>query len=167
VTHEQVTAPTGQASIYGKVHFKNLALGVVVLDAAGNTWLVGQQRYTLEQYSWELPEGGGSSDESPLVAAQRELREETGISAKRWTPLLTMHTSNSVTDELAHTFVAQELSFGHMSPDDTEQLSILKLPLSEAVARVMEGEITDSLTVASLLKVQRWIDTGVLALVPL
>jgi len=160
VSHREVTAPTGNPGIYGVVHFKNLAIGIVPIDADGNTWLVGQQRYTLKQYAWEIPEGGGPRDVDPVLTAQRELREETGISAQRWTPLLTLHTSNSVTDEVAHAFIAQDLSFGEKEYDDTERLAVIKLPLEEAVARVMSGEITDALAMASLLKAQRLIDTG-------
>lgn len=160
VSHRQVSAPTGKRGIYGMVHFKNLAIGIVPIDAEGNTWLVGQQRYTLNQYAWEIPEGGGLRDVDPVITAQRELREETGITAQRWTPLLTLHTSNSVTDEVAHTFIAQGLSFGETDTDDTERLAIIKLPLKEAVERVMDGEITDSLAMTSLLKAQRLIDTG-------
>lgn len=164
VTHREVTAPTGNPGIYGMVHFKNLALGVVPIDEHGNTWLVGQHRYTLNQYAWEIPEGGGPRDVEPLLTAQRELREETGICASRWTPLLNLHTSNSVTDEVAHAFIAQGLSFGEDENDDTERLTVVKLPLSEAVDRVMSGEITDALAMASLLKVQRLLDTGELSL---
>ncbi len=164
VTHRQVSAPTGKRGIYGMVHFKNLALGIVPIDADGNTWLVGQQRYTLNQYAWEIPEGGGLRDIDPLITAQRELREETGIEATRWTPLLTLQTSNSVTDEVAHAYIAQGLSFGDTETDDTERLSVVKLPLEEAVARVMNGEITDALAMASLLKVQRLIDRGELSI---
>jgi len=162
VTHREVTAPTGQPGIYGMVHFKNLALAIIPIDAEGNTWLVGQQRYPLNQYAWEIPEGGGLRSVDPLITAQRELREETGISANRWTPLLTLHTSNSVTDEVAHAYIAQDLSFGENDYDDTERLEVIKLPLEEAVERVMTGEITDSLAMVSLLKAQRMIDQGTL-----
>ncbi len=160
VTHRDVIAPTGKPGIYGKVHFKNLALGVVPIDADGNTYLVGQHRYTLGEYAWEIPEGGGSRTVEPVETAKRELKEETGIEAARWTPLLKLHTSNSVTDEVAYAFVAQELVYGEKHWDDTEQLRVIKLPLEEAVARVMSGEITDALAMASLLKVQRMIDLG-------
>jgi len=164
VSHREVTAPTGNAGIYGQVHFKNLAIGVVPLDVHGNTWLVGQQRYTLNEYSWEIPEGGGLRSADPLQTAQRELREETGIRANKWSPLLTLHTSNSVTDELAYAFVAQDLSFGDPDLDDTEQLEIIKLPLEDAVEWVMNGAISDALAMTSLLKVQRLIDQGQLKL---
>ncbi len=160
MSHRDVTAPTGNAGIYGKVHFKNTAIGVVPIDADGNTWLVGQQRYTLDQYTWEIPEGGCPADEDHLAAAKRELQEETGILAAKWTPLLKMHTSNSVSDELAITYVAQELQFGDVSPDETELLQIKKMPLADAIAMAMDGEITDSLALVSLLKVQLLLDKG-------
>lgn len=160
VSHRNVTAPTGNDAIYGLVHFKNTAVGIVPIDDQGNTWLVGQYRYTLDQYMWEIPEGGGHPDEGELLVAQRELREETGISAKRWTPLLETHTSNSVTDEYGVGFVAQELSFGETEPDDTENLSVKKIPLGDAIEMVMQGSITDALSMTCLLKVKLLIDSG-------
>jgi 8-oxo-dGTP pyrophosphatase MutT (NUDIX family) len=107
ISHHEVITPGGTDGIYGVVHFKNLAIGVVPLDEAGNTWLVGQYRYTLNEYSWEIPEGGCPLGTDPLESAQRELQEETGIKAKRWTKLLNLYTSNSVTDEAGMAFLAQ------------------------------------------------------------
>lgn len=164
VSHREVTAPTGQAGIYGLVHFKQRAIGVVPLDASGHTWLVGQERYTLGQYSWEIPEGGATVDEEALHAAKRELQEETGITAKRWTPLLELHTSNSVTDEHAKAWVAQELEFGDTSPDETEVLHVKRVTLDDAVQMVLDGEITDSFAMASLMKVKLMLDRGLLQL---
>ena len=156
LTEHQVINPAGGEGIYGKVHFKNKAIGVVPLDAHGNTWLVGQYRYVLNAYSWEIPEGGGAFDTPPLVSAQRELREETGITAKQWLPILRMHTSNSVTDEEAFIFLAEELTFGENELEATEaDLIVKKIPFREALEMVMRGEITDSLSVAALLKVAR------------
>lgn len=162
VTHRDVVNPTGGAGIYGVVHFKNLAIGIVPLDAAGNTWLVGQYRYTLGRYSWEIPEGGGPLHEQPLEAAKRELLEETGIRASRWTKLLELHLSNSVTDEHGIAFVAQDLEFGTAQPEETEQLQVRQLPFEEAVQMVLEGEITDALSMAALLKTQEWLRRGML-----
>lgn len=153
VSHRDVLNPTGGPGIYGVVHFKNTAIGIVPLDNEGYTWLVGQYRYTLGRYSWEIPEGGGPLGTSLLESAQRELLEETGITARRWTPLLEMHLSNSVTDEYGVAYLAQDLSFGESSPEDTEQLHIRRVPFSEALRMVMDGEITDALSMAAILKI--------------
>ncbi len=160
ITHREVINPSGNPGIYGLVHFKNLAIGIVPLDENMNTWLVGQYRYALGQYSWEIPEGGGPHGTPPLEAARRELLEETGITAQRWTKILDLHTSNSVTDETGLVFVAQELSFGEAMPEETEQLQLRKLPFAEALAMVMNGEITDSLSMVALMKVKLLLDTG-------
>ena len=118
----------------------------------GDTLLVGQYRYPLNAYSWELPEGGGKLDVDPIDSAQRELLEETGLTAKHWTKLLEMHLSNSVSDELSIIYIAEGLTEGESEPEETEQLQIKRLPVSEAIDMVMRGEITDSMTVAGLLK---------------
>ncbi len=160
VSHRNVTAPTGTHCIYGLVHFKQLAVGVVPIDTEGYTWLVGQQRYTIDQYTWEIPEGGGAFDEDSIETAQRELLEETGISASRWTPLLELHTSNSVTDERAVAYVAQGLTFGDVAPDDTEILQVCRISLDDAIDRVIDGRITDGLAMAALMKVRILLDRG-------
>ena len=162
LSHREVLNPAGGPGIYGVVHFKNTAVGIVPLDADYNTWLVGQYRYTLDRYTWEIPEGGGLLGSSVLEAAQRELLEETGIRAARWIPLLELHTSNSVTNEYGVAFVAQELSFGEAEPEDTEQLQIRKLPFGEAVEMVLRGDITDALSMISLLKANEWRRQGVI-----
>lgn len=154
LTEYQVINPGGGKGIYGKVHFKNLAIGVIPLDEEGNTWLVGQYRFTLDQYCWEIPEGGGEMDVLPVESAQRELREETGLIAKEWTPILEMHLSNSVTDEKATVFLARQLEQREAMPEETEQLVVRKLPFKEAVEMVEKGQITDSISVAAILKVK-------------
>ncbi|MGV3686014.1 MAG: NUDIX domain-containing protein [Daejeonella sp.] len=154
LTESQVINPGGGTGIYGKVHFKNLAIGIVVLDEEYNTWLVGQYRYVPDQYSWEIPEGGGKLETDPLDSAKRELLEETGISAASWVEIQRMHLSNSVSDELAIIYLAQNLSFGDSDPEETEELSILKLPFKDAYKMVIDGEITDSMSVAAILKVK-------------
>lgn len=153
VSHENVQRPNGTEGIYGKVHFKSNAVGVVPIDEHGNTWLVGQSRYVLDTFTWEIPEGGSPLNESPLDTAKRELQEEVGLEATDWAPLQTMHLSNSVTDEVAYLFVARGLSFTEQSLEDTEDIVVKKLPLKEAFAMVLSGEITDSLSVAALLRV--------------
>jgi 8-oxo-dGTP pyrophosphatase MutT (NUDIX family) len=152
VTEYQVINPSGGQGIYGKVHFKNKAIGIVPIDSDGNTWLVGQHRYTLDEFHWEIPEGGAPLSEQPLEAAQRELREETGLVAKRWQLLTRIHTSNSVTDEEGFIFLAEDLAQGENQLDETEaDLKVRKVPLAEAVAMVRRGEITDSMSMVGLL----------------
>jgi 8-oxo-dGTP pyrophosphatase MutT (NUDIX family) len=155
VTEFQVTTPGGQPGIYGRVHFKNLAIAVVPVDEEGFTTLVGQFRYVPNVYSWEVPEGGCPEGESPLGAAQRELEEETGLRAQHWESLMPeVHLSNSVSDERALAFLATGLSQGTACPEDTEQLQLKRLPLREAVDMAKRGEITDALSVLALLRAE-------------
>ncbi len=152
VTHFNVMTPTGTKGIYGKVHFKNYAIGIVPLDEEMNTYLVGQYRFPLNQYSWEIPEGGCPLSEEKLVAAQRELLEETGLKAAHWLQILDVHLSNSVSNEAGTIYVATGLSQHQAIPEETEELVIKKLPFEEALAMVKRGEITDSMSVSALLQ---------------
>lgn len=154
VSHHDVIDPGGQQGIYGVVHFKNIALGVVALDDELNTWIVGQYRYPVQAYSWEIPEGGGKRHIPPIESAQRELREETGVEAERWTEVLRMDLSNSASDEHAIIYVAQGLTFHAPQPDHDEELEQRKLPFEELYGMVMRGEVRDSLTVAAVMKVK-------------
>jgi 8-oxo-dGTP pyrophosphatase MutT (NUDIX family) len=154
LTEFDVINPNGGKGIYGKVHFKNTAIGVLVLDESLNTWLVGQFRFTVDQYSWEIPEGGGLIGVDPLEGAKRELLEETGLVAAKWEPLLTMHLSNSVSDELAIVYLATSLTQKTAEPEETEQLQIQKLPFEKVFEMVEAGQITDSMTVAAIYKIK-------------
>jgi len=153
VLEDHVINPGGGENQYGYVHFKNRAIAIVPLDDDGHTWLVGQERYTLGEYSWELPMGGAPLDEAPLDAAKRELKEETGLSASRWSEVMRLHTSNSITDELAIVYVAEGLTEGETAFEETEDLQIRKLPLADAVELVRHGKITDSVSVAAILHI--------------
>ena len=155
VTEFDVVNPSGNPGIYGKVHFRNHAVGVVPMDEEGCVWLVGQYRFTLDEYSWEIPEGGCPIGESTEAAAMRELMEETGIVAERLEKLFEMHLSNSVSDEWGVTYLATGLTVGQAAPEETERLRVWRLPLQEAYAMVCEGRITDSMSVAALQ--QLWI----------
>lgn len=152
VCHEEVKTPSGHEGIYGVVHFKGTAVGVVPLDNEGNTWLVRQSRYTLNEFTWEIPEGGAKEGESTLVCARRELAEEAGLIATDWEELLRIHTSNSVTDEAGVLYLARGLSPCAQNLDPTEDIEVRKLPLKEAIQMVLRGEITDALSIAALLR---------------
>jgi 8-oxo-dGTP pyrophosphatase MutT (NUDIX family) len=153
VWHDDVSRPDGSPGIYGVVHFANLAAGVVAIDADDRTVLVGQHRYTLDAYSWEIPEGGVPAGESALDGAKRELREETGIEAGSWRELCRMDLSNSITDERAVLFVATDLTLGEATPDPTEALDIRWVPFDEALAMTLDGRITDAMSVAAIQRV--------------
>jgi len=154
LTEYQVINPAGKPGIYGKIHYKNLAIGVIPLDDEMNTYLVGQYRFTLDEYTWELPEGGGPLGIDPLEEAKRELLEETGLKATQWTELQRMHLSNSVTDELNIIYLARGLEQFEAEPEDTEQLQVKKVPFEEVYRMVCENEITDAITVAAVLRVK-------------
>jgi 8-oxo-dGTP pyrophosphatase MutT (NUDIX family) len=150
VSHDEVTRPDGSPGIYGVVHFKSLAVGIVPIDDDDRVTLVGQYRYTLDAWSWEIPEGGVPFTEDPLEGARRELREETGLDAADWREIGRYHLSNSVSDEAAVAYVATTLRRGDASPDETEALEIRDVAFDEAVAMTLDGRITDALSVLAL-----------------
>ncbi len=154
LTEHQVLNPSGGKGIYGEIHFKNYALGIIALDDDKNIWLVGQYRFPTKHYSWEIPEGGGPLHLQPLASAQRELLEETGLVAKEWTQILKMHLSNSVSDEIGIMYLAKDLSQFEAEPEETEQLEVKKLPFEDVYEMVVRGDITDSMTVAAILRLK-------------
>ncbi|MCS6790704.1 MAG: NUDIX hydrolase [Bacteroidia bacterium] len=164
VREDSVINPSGHPGIYGVVHFKNRALGVIPIDAEGYTYLVGQYRYPLDLYSWEIPEGGGKLSADPLSEIQRELLEETGLEARQWKLLLRMHLSNSVSDEEALVYLAWDLVQQKPMPEPTELLQVRRLPLSAAIRMVHEGIITDSLSVAGFLYIENLLHRKALTL---
>ena len=152
VFEDHVTNPGGGENLYGHIHFKNVAVAILPIDEGGHTRLVGQSRYTLDQYSWELPMGGAPLHEPPADAARRELEEETGLIAGELTELMRVHPSNSITDELGIVFIATDLKVGAMQHEETEDITVRTLPVDEAVQMAIDGEITDALSVAALLR---------------
>jgi 8-oxo-dGTP pyrophosphatase MutT (NUDIX family) len=161
VTEFQVLNPAGKPGIYGKVHFKNKAIGIIPIDENMNTWLVGQHRYTLNEWSWEIPEGGGPLSVPVIESAERELKEETGLVAKKWTQILRTHLSNSVSDEEGFIFLAEDLTEGEKALEETEaDMKVWKLPVRDAIQMVLDGKITDSLSVMGLLMVGRRLGAG-------
>jgi len=151
----QVINPSGGKGIYGKVSFNNKAVGVIPIDNEMNTWLVGQYRYALNEYSWEIPMGGVPIDEDSKEGALRELKEETGLAAGSIDFLCKIHTSNSVTDEVGLVYLAKELIEGETKFEETEDITVRKLPFKEALDCVIEGRITDSLSVGGILRYAR------------
>jgi 8-oxo-dGTP pyrophosphatase MutT (NUDIX family) len=164
VEESQVIAPSGIKTIYGVVRCKRLAVGIVPVDKDKNIWLVGQQRYPTENYSWEIPEGGGDLKVDPLETGKRELQEETGFSAKEWLKLAEVDISNCITDEKGVIYLARGLTQGNTKFDETEVLDIKKLPIEEAFSWVHEGRIKDSISMIGLLKLEIMVKTGKLLL---
>lgn len=162
LTEYEVINPAGGAGIYGKVHFKNFAIGVVPLDDDLNIWLVGQYRFVLGRYSWEIPEGGCPLGTDPLDTAKRELAEETGMTASQWLKIMDIDLSNSVCDEVGHIFLARGLCFGEASPEETEELSVKKVSLDDAYRMVLDGEITDSISVVAIMRIKLMLLEGLI-----
>lgn len=158
LTEHAVTNPGGGRSLYSKVHFKNLALGIIPIDENLNTWLVGQYRYTLDEYSWEIPMGGGLVGMDKIESAKRELKEETGLTAQKWTEIIKIHTSNSVSDEIGYAYLAEELTEGEPEFEETEQLEIKRIHFLDAVKMCDSGEITDSLSVAAIYRLEKMLN---------
>jgi 8-oxo-dGTP pyrophosphatase MutT (NUDIX family) len=153
VWHDEVLRPDGEPGIYGVVHYRSLAVGVVALDGEDRVVLVGQYRYTLDAWSWEIPEGGVPLDDDPLEGAQRELREETGFKAAEWHELGRVHLSNSVSDEAGILYLATGLMAGAAAPDETEELEVRLVPFADALAMTLDGRITDTLSVVAIQRV--------------
>ncbi|MBR9833098.1 NUDIX hydrolase [bacterium] len=162
VTEHSVINPGNAEGIYGEIHFKNIAIGIIPLDEEYNTWIVGQHRFPIDLYSWEIIEGGGQIGVDPIESAKRELAEEAGIVAENYELILRMHLSNSVSDEYGLIYIAKGLSFQESSPEIDEELVIKKVPFNQLYQSVMNGDMTDSLTVAGVLKTKILIDQGVI-----
>lgn len=160
VSEDDVINPSGGNGIYGVVHFKNLAIGIIPVDDEHHTWLVGQYRYALNEYSWEIPMGGSPLQDDPKQGAARELREETGLTANKWQTLMKVHPSNSVTDEVGIIYIATELVHGETEHEDTEELIIKRIPLTEAIEMTLNNEITDCMSAAALLRLHTGLQSG-------
>ena len=155
VVEDVVKLPSGKVNIYGKILAKGISVGTIPLDYELNTWIVGQFRYPIQKYSWEIPIGGGLFSVPPIETAKRELKEETGLKANNWRELLRLNTSIAVSDELAVVYVATDLEIGNPCFDETEKIRIKKLPFSKVIDMVMSGEIFEAISVSSILLLAR------------
>jgi len=153
VWHDDVMRPDGNPGIYGVVHFASLAAGIVALDDEDRILLVGQHRYTLDAYSWEIPEGGVPAGEDPLEGARRELCEETGVVAARWREIGRFHLSNSVTDEAGVLYLATDLAREAAAPEGTEELAVRWVAFDEALAMTLDGRVTDAMAIMGIQRV--------------
>jgi len=153
VWHDDVTRPDGSRGVYGVVHFASLAAGIVAIDGEDRVLLVGQHRYTLDAYSWEIPEGGVPAGEGALEGARRELREETGVLAAGWREVGRFHLSNSVTDEAGVLYLATDLTLGEAAPEATEDLEIRWVPFEVALAMTLDGRISDAIAIMGIQRV--------------
>lgn len=161
VDQSNVTSPKNKKTVYTMINFKNTAVACIPIDNNGNIYLVGQHRFPLDNYSWEIPAGGGDPSKDSLEECKRELKEETGLMADQWKELMTVHTSNSVTNEVAKIYACIGLNFGTPNPDETEEIQVRRLPFKDALAMVMRGEILDSLTVMGIMKLALITDTNI------
>lgn len=155
-----VIHPGGAEGDYTVIRPRRLAVGVLPIDAAGNVHLVGQWRFPLGRYSWEMPEGGAEPDEDALDCARRELEEETGLSAGTYLRVLEMDLSNSLTDETATVFIATDLKPGRPQPEAVEVLRHRRAPFMDALSRAADGRIRDAMTVAALFRAHHMALTG-------
>lgn len=157
VREDQVVRPDGKPGIYGVVETK-VATGVVALTEDQHVYLVGQYRYPIQQYSWEIIEGGAEIGEDPFHAIQRELEEEAGLRAASWFELgEEFHLSNCFSSEKGRLYLAQGLSAVPRRPDGTEVLQVKHVSLQEAVDMVDRGEIKDSVSIVGLLRAERYL----------
>lgn len=155
-----VIHPGGAEGTYSVIRIRRLAVGVLPIEADGSVHLVGQWRFPLGRYSWEMPEGGAEPGEDTLACARRELAEETGLRAAALTPILEMDLSNSLTDERAIIYLAAGLTPGTANPDPTEVLRRRRAPFAEVLERACDGRIRDSMTVAAVLRAHHMAVTG-------
>lgn len=133
------------------------SVGIVALNGKGEVVLVGQWRYPIKEYHWEIPAGMSEAGESPLENAKRELMEEAGVSAAKWTVLGSYQMDASKMRQQNTLFLAEDLTVGDNAPMEDEKIERLWLPLDEAIRLVEAGEIRDGLTVIGLLKVQAFL----------
>jgi 8-oxo-dGTP pyrophosphatase MutT (NUDIX family) len=157
VIEDKVIRPDGVDGLYSYIETR-VAVGVVALTPDNEVYLVGQYRYPIRRYSWEIVEGGAEPGEEPLACIQRELQEEAGLRAGKWAQLGgEIHFSNCISAERGFLFLAEELEEIEASPEGTEVLEVRRAPLEEALGMVHRGEITDVFSIIGLERAYRFI----------
>jgi ADP-ribose pyrophosphatase len=156
----QVVHPGGREGTYGVVRVRRLAIGVLPVEPDGRVYMVGQWRFPLKRYSWEMPEGGAEPGEDAQACARRELLEETGFTAGKLERILALDLSNSLTDERAILFLATDLTPGDARPEDTEVLKRRSAHFLDVLNRAADGRIRDAMTVAAVLRAHHMAVTG-------
>ena len=146
--------PDGQPGIYGVVEVPP-SVGIVAINQKDHVVLVGQWRYTLNRYLWEIPRGGSEGDPDLLAVAKRELAEEAGVEAEHWEPLGTVDVNSGVTTDVQHLFLATGLRPSEAHHDAEEQIEVAWHPFAHVLDMVMDGQITEVCSVAAMLKVAR------------
>lgn len=148
---DAVLRPDGKEGIYSVVELRP-SVGIVALNADREIVLVGQWRYPLGRYSWEIPRGGSLEGETDLLAAaQRELQEEAGIAARQWQRLGAVDVNNGVTSDVQHLFLATGIEERKTQPEPVEEIAIRWTSLKDAVRMATSGEISEVCSVAAIL----------------
>lgn len=150
VREDTVRLPNGK-TVEREVAEHPGGVGILALDG-GDVLLVRQYRYAFSRVLTEIPAGKREPGEEPFVTAQRELREEIGATAGKWTELGALIASPGCYGEVLYLYMAQELTFGDTHPDEDEFLDVVRMPFDRAVELCMTGELTDAKTVVALLK---------------
>lgn len=156
----EVVTPANKDGIYGVVETKQRGNAIIPMDVEGNTWLVGEYNFVLNDYKWNIPQGGTPlGEKTPLEAAREELQQETGITAEKWTKIMDLHPDYGILRSEVNVFLARDLSFGE-ADYSTEQLKVHKLPFKDVVTMVRLGEITSGIAVSAILRLNDMLQNG-------
>jgi 8-oxo-dGTP pyrophosphatase MutT (NUDIX family) len=154
VREDRVIRPDGQPGVYGVVEVPP-SVGIVAINQKDHVVLVGQWRYTLNRYVWEIPRGGSDGHPDLMAVAQRELVEEAGVEAEHWQSLGTVDVCTGVTTDVQHLFLATSLRSSEAHHDAEEQIDVDWHPFEHVLEMTMAGQITEVCSVAAILKVAR------------